>query len=166
MSAGHPVRALQRRQLATAAGGAGVRLWPDLLASTAPLAQGRQSSTSCTTSQELGYELEFATEHNSGRLRGSTAVATAKPTPLSTPSSWLACAGTPAPATTWGGASARARPVGKPSAASNATSHGRSSRRSAHPSALRHQRVDIHRGIKLAVRYHPTVLVAAINEWL
>ncbi|ADI03153.1 IS110 family transposase [Streptomyces bingchenggensis BCW-1] len=34
------------------------------------------------------------------------------------------------------------------------------------PSALRRQHVDIHRGIKLAVRYEATVLVAAINEWL
>ncbi|OAH12928.1 hypothetical protein STSP_35740 [Streptomyces jeddahensis] len=28
------------------------------------------------------------------------------------------------------------------------------------------QPIDIHRGIKLAVRYEATVLVAAINEWL
>lgn len=32
--------------------------------------------------------------------------------------------------------------------------------------ATRPSQLDIHRGIKLAVRYEATVLVAVLNEWL
>ena len=42
MPAGHPVCALQRRQLATAAVGAWVRIGTDLLAPTGPVARGRR----------------------------------------------------------------------------------------------------------------------------
>lgn len=58
LPAGHPVCALQRRQLATAAVEAGVRLRTDLLAPTGPVARGRR--------------LREAAPHPAGRVaRGS-----------------------------------------------------------------------------------------------
>lgn len=66
----------------------------------------------------------------------------------------------------------RARHGARSSAASNATSRVRSTDSSSRQT-LRLARpeplgplVDIHRGIKLAVRYEATVLVVAINKWL
>ncbi|MFI6393705.1 helix-turn-helix domain-containing protein [Nonomuraea sp. NPDC050540] len=52
-------------------------------------------------------------------------------------------------------------PGGQHSAVSNATSPARSIRSSRRQPAL-----DIHRGIKLAVRFEATVTIAAINQWL
>lgn len=84
---------------------------------------------------------------------GSTAGATAKPTPLSTASHSAVSAGTAAPRTTCSDASPKAKHAERSSAASNATSHARSTDSSfpaaPQPSSLAPPKpsLDIHRGI-------------------